>query len=240
MKGLSFLKSTGLYKKKSLVRDTLSYLFLDKGLTLLSKSHNYQNNMMRLDSCMDHITLKTFQSQDPLVEEDSHIAHLATLQGNVSVGKGVRVEPFTAIRALDNWVELCDDSFIGSYVTIHVRADLADSTPRASSIGSGSVVEDRCVLTNAIIGENVWIGENSVLQEGVIVQDCVRVLPGSVIAAGKVLLAGKVYGGMNGGEVVGQVSDQDAADFENRKQIINSDLKMMDKNEFLKYYYINS
>ena len=240
MKGFSFLKSSGLQRKKTNIREFLSHIFLDSGVFLLTKSYNYQNDTLPYEQNLKHITLKSFECAEPTVEENSYIAHLAHLYGNVTVGKGARVEPFTTIKALNYWVELCDNTYIGRYVAIHVRDDLSSNIPKANSIGEGSFIEDRCFLMNAVLGENVWVGEGSVLQEGCVVQDSVRILPGTVIGPNKVLISGFVYGGTNGGDVVRPINEQDATDFEELKRITNSDLEMMDEFQLGKYYYIKS
>ena len=240
MLGSSFLKSARQNPIKRYIKEQLAYLFFDNALYSHIKATHFQDNMIGEQNFFSHITLKSHNSIIPEIDSNSHIAHLAHLYGNVTVGKGVRVEPFSLLKATKHWIELCDNTYIGRYVSMNIRTDLPDKVPKAVSIGKGSIVEDRCVLTNVVLGENVWVEEGVVLQEGVVVQDFVRILPGSVIAAGMILESGKVYGGINGGDVIRDSTDQDLKDFNEMKEFTKSDLKMMDRDSLLKYYYINS
>ena len=240
MLGSSFLKSGNRNSRMKFFKESIAYIFFDNALFSYIKSNNYKDSMLGNQIFFRHITLKSFESIEPSVDTNSHIAHLAQLYGNITVGKGVRVEPFSSLKARNNWIELCDDTYIGRYVSMNIRTDLSDNVANAISVGKGSIIEDRCVLTNVVIGEDVWIGESVVLQEGVIIQDNVRILPGAVIAPGKILEGGNVYGGMNGGEIVRKIGQEDLNEFAELKEFTKVDLKMMDKHTLLKYYYINS
>ena len=240
MLGSSFLKSARQNSTIRYIKEHLAYIFFDNALVSYKKSNDYQDNMIGTQDFFSHITLKSYSSMIPEIDTNSHIAHLSHLNGNVTVGKGVRIEPFTNLKATNNWIEICDDTYIGRYVSMNIRIDLPDNVPKAVSIGKGSIVEDRCVFTNVVLGENVWVEEGAVLNEGTVVQDLVRILPGSVIAAGKILESGKVYGGINGGEVVRDLNDEDLKEFNEMKDFTKSDLKMMDRESLLKYYYISS
>ena len=187
----------------------LSYPVIECSLNLYQTVFNWKKNNVVHEEFLEHISRREYDGYRPHVQRFSLIANLAELYGNVEVGQGCVIQPFSTLKAMENFIEIQKSVFIGKYVTIHVRNDLAENIPKASSIGTGSVVKDKCLLTNVMIGENCLIEENCVLGEGVMVQDNVRVLPGSVVPPGSVLVSGRVYGGLDSLEVVRDWTEED-------------------------------
>ena len=206
-------------------------MFYDAGLHLDKSRMDYSNNLVNIYPYSGHITLKSYYTSEPSVHETASINHNASLFGTVSVGQNSRVDAFANLNAVENYIEIGDNSYIGKYTTLNIRTDLEDNISYSVAVGNECVVGDKCYLSNCIIGDNVWIGDKVVIQEGTVIQDNVVILDNTNIGPNQILESGNVYGGQHIYDKVRNISEDDKNNFANLKAALKNDVEALNKEQ---------
>ena len=106
-----------------------------------------------------------FNGYKPIIHKSSFIHELASVTGNVMIGKDVYVGPGAAIRG--DWGEIIieDGCNVQENCTIHVFPGKSVILKEAAHIGHGAVFH------GGNIGKNTLIGMNSVVMDDAVVGD---------------------------------------------------------------------
>tara|TARA_B100001013_G_scaffold331256_1_gene246715 strand:- start:1370 stop:1963 length:594 start_codon:yes stop_codon:yes gene_type:complete len=106
-----------------------------------------------------------FNGYKPIIHKSSFIHELASVTGNVMIGKDVYVGPGAAIRG--DWGEIIieDGCNVQENCTIHVFPGKSVILKEAAHIGHGAVIH------GGNIGKNTLIGMNSVVMDDAVVGD---------------------------------------------------------------------
>ena len=106
-----------------------------------------------------------FNGYKPIINKSSFIHELASVTGNVIIGKDVYVGPGAAIRG--DWGEIIieDGCNVQENCTIHVFPGKSVILKEAAHIGHGAVIH------GGNIGKNTLIGMNSVVMDDAVVGD---------------------------------------------------------------------
>ncbi len=148
---------------------------------------------------MNHIY--SFKGFTPVVHPSSFVHELATIIGNVQVGKHVYIGPGAVLRG--DWGEIIveDGCNVQENCVLHMfpgkRVHLKDS----AHIGHGAVIH------GAVVGENSLIGMNSVLMDDVVVEKECIIGALSFVKAEEVIKKRSLYAG-NPAKFIKPVSDQ--------------------------------
>ena len=106
-----------------------------------------------------------FNGYKPIIHKSSFIHELASVTGNVIIGKDVYVGPGAAIRG--DWGEIIIENGcnVQENCTIHVFPGKSVILKEAAHIGHGAVIH------GGNIGKNTLIGMNSVVMDDAVVGD---------------------------------------------------------------------
>ncbi len=106
-----------------------------------------------------------FNGYKPIINKSSFIHELASVTGNVMIGKDVYVGPGAAIRG--DWGEIIikNGCNVQENCTIHVFPGKSVILKEAAHIGHGAVIH------GGNIGKNTLIGMNSVVMDDAVVGD---------------------------------------------------------------------
>ena len=106
-----------------------------------------------------------FNGYKPIIHKSSFIHELASVTGNVMIGKDVYVGPGAAIRG--DWGEIIieEGCNVQENCTVHVFPGKSVILKEAAHIGHGAVIH------GGNIGKNTLIGMNSVVMDDAVVGD---------------------------------------------------------------------
>jgi phenylacetic acid degradation protein len=142
-----------------------------------------------------------FEGMIPVVDETAFVHPMATVTGNVIIGKHVYVGPGAAIRGDWGSIIIEDGCNIQENCTLHMFPGTTVHLKKAAHIGHGAIIH------GAIIGENVLVGMNAVIMDDVIVGDGCIIGALTFIKAGEVIASRKVLAG-NPYKIIKEVSDE--------------------------------
>ena len=110
-----------------------------------------------------------FEGFIPVVHESSFVHPLATVTGNVVIGKNVYVGPGAALRGDWGSILVEDGCNIQENCTLHMFPGLAVWLKEGAHIGHGAVIHGATIGKNCLIGINAVILDNAVLEDDCIV-----------------------------------------------------------------------
>lgn len=122
-----------------------------------------------------------FDEYVPVVDESAFVHPLATVTGNVIIGKDVYIGPGAAIRGDWGGIVIEDGSNVQENCTIHMFPGVTVVLERGSHIGHGAIVHGARIGENALIGMNAVVMDNAVIGAGSIVGALCFVPSGMVI-----------------------------------------------------------
>lgn len=137
----------------------------------------------------------------PVVHETAFVHPLATVTGNVIIGRDVYVGPGAAIRGDWGGIEIGDGCNVQENCTIHMFPGVTVVLEPAAHIGHGAIVHGARIGANALIGMNAVVMDNAVVGAGCVVGALCFVPTGMVIPERKVVVG-------NPAKVVKDVSDE--------------------------------
>lgn len=106
-----------------------------------------------------------FNGYIPVIHESAFVHPLATVTGNVIIGKNVYVGPGAAIRG--DWGEIIieDNCNVQENCTIHMFPGVTVRLKEMAHIGHGAIIH------GATVGRNVMVGMNAVIMDNVEIGD---------------------------------------------------------------------
>lgn len=107
----------------------------------------------------------SFKNFIPVIHETSFIHPLATVTGNVTIGKNCYIGPSAAIRG--DWGEIIieDGCNVQENCTLHMFPGVTVLLKENAHIGHGAIIH------GAQIGKNCLVGMNSVIMDNVVLED---------------------------------------------------------------------
>ena len=142
-----------------------------------------------------------FNNFIPVVHETSFVHPLASVTGNVIIGRHVYIGPGAAIRGDWGQIIIKDGCNVQENCTIHMFPGTAVILEENAHIGHGAIVH------GAHIGKNVMVGMNSVIMDDVSIGENSIIGALCFIKSGEVIPPASLVVG-NPGKVVKQVSDE--------------------------------
>ena len=142
-----------------------------------------------------------FNGYIPVVDQSSFVHPMASVTGNVIVGKNVYIGPGAAIRGDWGAIIIKDGCNVQENCTIHMFPGKTVILEEAAHIGHGAIIH------GAYIGRNVLVGMNSVIMDEVIIGDECIIGALTFIKAGTIIEPRKIVAG-NPGKIIKDVSDE--------------------------------
>lgn len=142
----------------------------------------------------------SFKGFIPVIDPSSFIHPLATVTGNVIIGKNVYVGPGAALRG--DWGEIIidDGCNIQENCTIHMFPGVTVHLENSAHIGHGAIIH------GAHIGKNVLVGMNSVIMDEVKIGDECIIGALSFLKTGLIIPKRSLVAG-NPAKIIKEVSD---------------------------------
>ena len=110
-----------------------------------------------------------FEGFIPVVHESAFVHPLATVTGNVIIGRDVYIGPGAAIRGDWGGIVIEDGCNVQENCTIHMFPGVTVVLERGAHIGHGAIVHGAHVGANALIGMNAVVMDNADIGSGCIV-----------------------------------------------------------------------
>jgi phenylacetic acid degradation protein len=110
-----------------------------------------------------------FEQYTPVVDPSSFVHPMATVTGNVIIGKNVYVGPGAAIRGDFGGIIIEDGCNVQENCTIHMFPGVTVVLKEGAHIGHGAVIHGATIGRNCLVGMNAVIMDNVELGEECIV-----------------------------------------------------------------------
>jgi phenylacetic acid degradation protein len=143
----------------------------------------------------------SFKGFIPVVHPSSFVHPLATVTGNVVIGRDVYIGPGCALRGDWGGIEIADGCNVQENCTVHMFPGVTVRLEESAHIGHGAIIH------GAHIGRNVLIGMNAVIMDDVEIGDESIVGALAFVAANTIIPARSLVVG-NPAKVIKQVSDE--------------------------------
>jgi phenylacetic acid degradation protein len=137
----------------------------------------------------------------PVVHESAFVHPLATVTGNVVIGKDVYIGPGAAIRGDWGGIFIEDGCNVQENCTVHMFPGVTVVLETLAHIGHGAIVHGARIGANALIGMNAVVMDNAVVGSGSIV-GALCFVPTEMVIPPRSLVVG------NPARVVKEVSDE--------------------------------
>jgi phenylacetic acid degradation protein len=142
-----------------------------------------------------------FNGYKPVVDETAFVHPLASVTGNVLIGKNVYIGPSAAIRGDWGQIIIDDGCNVQENCTIHMFPGVTVVLKTGAHIGHGAIIH------GASIGKNCLVGMNAVIMDNVQLGDESIVGALTFIKAGEIIPARSLVVG-NPHTIIKQVSDE--------------------------------
>jgi phenylacetic acid degradation protein len=109
------------------------------------------------------VPIYAFDDFIPVVHESAFVHPLATVTGNVVIGRDVYIGPGAAIRGDWGGIEIEDGCNVQENCTIHMFPGVTVVLERDAHIGHGAIVHGARIGANALIGMNAVVMDNAVV-----------------------------------------------------------------------------
>ncbi|MFM7176899.1 MAG: gamma carbonic anhydrase family protein, partial [Bacteroidota bacterium] len=130
-----------------------------------------------------------FEGYRPVVHESSFVHPMASVTGNVIVGRDVYIGPGAAIRGDFGRIIIEDGCNVQENCTIHMFPGVTVVLQQDAHIGHGAIIH------GANIGKNVLVGMNAVIMDNAVIGDHCIVGALSFIPADTIIPERKVVAG---------------------------------------------
>jgi phenylacetic acid degradation protein len=111
-----------------------------------------------------------FEGIKPVVHPSAFVHPLATVTGNVIIGRDVYIGPGAAIRGDFGQIVIEDGCNVQENCTVHMFPGVTVYLREGSHVGHGAIVH-AVVMDNAVIGDNSIVGALSFVPAGMIVEE---------------------------------------------------------------------
>ncbi|MBN8676391.1 MAG: transferase hexapeptide repeat family protein [Chitinophagales bacterium] len=143
----------------------------------------------------------SFDGYIPVIHESSFVHPLATVTGNVIIGKNCYIGPGAALRGDWGQIILEDGCNVQENCTIHMFPGLTVLLKQAAHIGHGAIIH------GAVIGNNCLVGMNAVIMDHVELGDESIVGALSLVKEGEKIPRRSLLAG-NPAKIIKEVSDE--------------------------------
>ena len=143
----------------------------------------------------------SFNNYTPVVDPSSFVHPLASVTGNVIIGKNVYVGPGAAIRGDWGKIIIADGCNVQENCTIHMFPGITVHLHESAHIGHGAIIHGATIGRNCLVGMNAVIMDNAEIGEECIIGALTLVLADTKIPERSVVAG-------NPGKVIRQVSDE--------------------------------
>jgi phenylacetic acid degradation protein/carnitine operon protein CaiE len=142
-----------------------------------------------------------FNNNIPVIHESSFVHPLASVTGNVIIGKNCYIGPGAAIRGDWGQIIIEDGCNVQENCTIHMFPGVTVLLKAGAHVGHGAIIH------GATIGKNSLIGMNAVIMDNVQIGDECVIAALTFIKANEIIPARSVVAG-NSAKIIKQVSDE--------------------------------
>lgn len=142
-----------------------------------------------------------FKKYTPVIHKSSFVHPLASVTGNVIIGKNVFIGSGAAIRGDFGEIIIEDGCNVQENCIIHMFPGITVHLKAGAHIGHGAIIH------GAQIGKNVLVGMNSVIMDNVVVGDECIIGAMSFLKEGMVIPVRKLVVG-NPAKIIKDVSDE--------------------------------
>jgi carbonic anhydrase/acetyltransferase-like protein (isoleucine patch superfamily) len=128
-----------------------------------------------------------FKGIKPVIHESSFVHPLASVTGNVIIGKNVYIGPGAAIRGDFGEIVIEDGCNVQENCIVHMFPGVTVFLHEGSHIGHGAIIHGAQIGKNALIGmnavimDNVIVGENSIVGSMSFVKEGMKIPPRKVV-----------------------------------------------------------
>lgn len=140
--------------------------------------------------------VRTFETYHPDIAPSAYIDPMASVIGQVTIGKDSSVWPHASIRGDVHWIQIGEGTSIqdGSVIHVtHVGRYNPDGFP--TKIGDFVTVGHKVTLHGCTIDDLSIIGMDSTILDGAHVEKNVLLAAGSLVLPGKTLTGGMLWAG---------------------------------------------
>ncbi len=142
-----------------------------------------------------------FNGIKPVIDESAFIHPLATIIGNVIIGKDVYIGPGAVLRGDWGGIIVKDGSNIQENCVVHMFPGVTVVFEEGAHIGHGAIIHGGHIGRNSLVGMNAVVMDNAEIGEGSIIGALTFVPAGAKIPDRKVAVG-------NPAKVVKDVSDE--------------------------------
>lgn len=143
----------------------------------------------------------SFKGIKPVIHKSSFVHPLATVTGNVIIGRHCYIGPGAALRGDWGRIIIEDGCNVQENCTIHMFPGTTVLLKEASHIGHGAIIHGAVIGRNCLVGMNAVVMDNAELGDECIVGALTFIKQDEKIPA-RSLVAG------NPGKIIKQVSDE--------------------------------
>lgn len=142
-----------------------------------------------------------FNGYKPVIHESAFVHPLASVTGNVFIGKDVYIGPSAAIRGDWGKIVIEDGCNVQENCTIHMFPGTTVTLKEGAHIGHGAIIH------GGTIGKNVLVGMNAVVMDDVVIGDNCLIGALCFVPANTVIPERKVVVG-NPAKVIKDMTDE--------------------------------
>jgi phenylacetic acid degradation protein len=133
-----------------------------------------------------------FDGYRPVIDESAFVHPLATVTGNVQIGKDVYIGPGAAIRGDWGQIIIEDGCNVQENCIIHMFPGVTVLLKEGAHIGHGAIIHGASIGKNCLVGMNAVVMDNAVLGDESIVGALTFIKAGEIIPA-RSLVAGNPH-----------------------------------------------
>jgi len=132
--------------------------------------------------------LYTFDGKQPTVEKETYVSDLATVIGDVAIGKRCYIGHGVILRGDYGRIEIGDGTAVEEGVIAHAPPGDISHIGVSVTIGHGAVIHGKRIGDHAVIGMgailSIWseVGEDAIVAEGCVVKLKQIIAPKVVVA----------------------------------------------------------
>ena len=146
--------------------------------------------------------IKSYQKNNPEIDDSCYIAENATVIGRVTLKKNVNVWYGAVVRADEHDVVIGENTNIQDNCTVHIDDDFPTIIGDFVTVGHGAIIH------GCTIGNNVLVGMGAIILNGAIIGENVIIGAGTLIPPGKNIPSNSLVIG-SPGKVVRKLNEQD-------------------------------
>lgn len=154
--------------------------------------------------------VRSFNGITPKLAEGVYIDPMATVIGDVDLGKDVSVWPGAIIRGDMHFIKVGNRSNVQDNAVLHITHASENFNPDGFplNIGEDVIIGHSAVLHGCTVKDRVLIGIGAIINDGAVIESEVMIGAGAVVPPGKTLESGYVYVG-NPAKPMRSLSDQE-------------------------------